>query len=161
MKVAMPTFGNRVSPRFDCSNSLLVVTTRGQQIVDRRELNVTAFTPRDRIAQLLSMGVEVVVCGGIDRCSAESLRDAGVTLYSEVTDTSEAALAALLSGKLAQQHVIERPATRRRDAMPDDRTSIDADVNAYAPADDTAMWSPVDHSNRQHVGSGEKRDTTM
>jgi predicted Fe-Mo cluster-binding NifX family protein len=101
MKVAIPTFGSRVSPRFDCSNLFLVVSTDGRQIVERREFSATDLTPRERISQLLRMGVEVVVCGGIDRWSAASLRDAGITLYSRVTGESDDALDALLSGKLA------------------------------------------------------------
>ena len=46
MKVAIPTFGDRVSPRFDCANTFLVVTLERDEIVhgrgtERRRLGTT------------------------------------------------------------------------------------------------------------------------
>ena len=38
MKIAIPTFATRVSPRFDCAESVLVVTIDNGQALDRREL---------------------------------------------------------------------------------------------------------------------------
>jgi predicted Fe-Mo cluster-binding NifX family protein len=105
MKIAMPIFGNRVSPRFDCAKSFLVVTANGQNIVTQFELVATHWTPHERISQLLTIGIDVVICGGIDRWSATALRDAGICVYGRVTGSAEESLAAFLRGKLALQDI--------------------------------------------------------
>jgi predicted Fe-Mo cluster-binding NifX family protein len=105
MNIAMPIFGNRVSPRFDCAQSFLVVTAKGQKIVARRELFATHWTPHERISQLVTMGIDVVVCGGIDSWSSAALRDAGINVYGRVTGPADESLDAFLQGKLAMQEI--------------------------------------------------------
>ena len=100
MKVAVPTFGDRVSPRFDCAVSFLVATVDKGQISDRRVLDASEWAPHERINRLVALGVDVVVCGGIDCWSAESLRSVGVSLYAWVAGTIEESLDALIRGKL-------------------------------------------------------------
>jgi predicted Fe-Mo cluster-binding NifX family protein len=110
----MPTFGNRVSPRFDCANTIVVTTVRGKEIAARRELDAKGWTPHERVARLIALQADVVVCGGIDHWSAAGLRDAGITLYSGVTGTSEENLEALLKGQLTSRHAAE-PASAEQD----------------------------------------------
>jgi predicted Fe-Mo cluster-binding NifX family protein len=127
MKVAMPTFGNRVSPRFDCANSFLIVTVHAQEILERRELDATHWTPNERVARIIAMGVDAVVCGGIDRYSAESLRDAGITLYGSFAGASEETLQALMRGRLSAERPPAGP-TAREDAVPKQAVSSRGDV---------------------------------
>ena len=100
MKVAVPTFGDRVSPRFDCAASFLVAIVDKGEISDRRVLDASQWAPHDRINRLIALGVQVVVCGGIDRWSAESLRSVDITLYGWVSGTVEESLDALVRGEL-------------------------------------------------------------
>jgi predicted Fe-Mo cluster-binding NifX family protein len=48
----------------------------------------------------VDLGVDVVICGGIDRWSADSLQSAGVTLYGWISGSIEETFAALLRGEL-------------------------------------------------------------
>ena len=100
MKIAIATFATRVSPRFDCAESILVVTTDEGEPSKRQELSTSDWAPHERINRLLELGVDTVICGGIDRWSAASLQSAGVTIYGWVTGEAEDALAALLQGDL-------------------------------------------------------------
>ena len=100
MKVAIPTFGDRVSPRFDCAQSVLVVNIEEGQLLERQELVASGWAPHERINRLVETGIDTVVCGGIDCWSAESLQSAGVTIYACVTGDLEEALAALALGEL-------------------------------------------------------------
>jgi predicted Fe-Mo cluster-binding NifX family protein len=103
MKIAIATFGTRVSPRFDCAPSLLVVTVDATGTPVRQELSAVNWAPHQRIMGLLELGVDTVVCGGIDCWSAASLQSAGVTIYGWVAGEVEDALAALLRGELDSQ----------------------------------------------------------
>jgi predicted Fe-Mo cluster-binding NifX family protein len=100
-KIAIPTFAERVSPRFDCAQTILVVTIDQEGTQSQREqLEASDWAPHERINKLLELDVDTVVCGGIDRWSVESLRSAGVTIYGWVAGEVENALAALLRGDL-------------------------------------------------------------
>ena len=100
MKVAVPIFGDRVSPRFDVATSFLVATVDRGEISDRRVLDASEWAPHDRINRLVTLAVDAVVCGGIDRWSAESLRSVDIVLYGWVSGTIEESLAALIRGEL-------------------------------------------------------------
>ena len=100
MKIAIPTFATRVSPRFDCAQSVLMVILDEGEAPQRQELTVGDWTPHDRINRLLELGVETVICGGIDRWSVVSLQSAGVTVYGWVAGEVKDALAAFLRGEL-------------------------------------------------------------
>ncbi len=100
MKVAVPTFGDRVSPRFDCAASFLVLTVDCGEIVQREEVSAAQWPPHERVNYLVRRGVDVVICGGIDRWSAASLGSVGITLYGWVAGSIEESLEALRRGEL-------------------------------------------------------------
>jgi predicted Fe-Mo cluster-binding NifX family protein len=101
MKAAIPTFGERVSPRFDCAARFLLVVIDQGRIAERVEIDALNWAPHERINRLVSLGVEVLVCGGIDRGSSESLRSVGITLHARVAGSIEDVLAALVRGDQA------------------------------------------------------------
>ena len=100
MKVAIPIFGTRVSPRFDCARDFLVVSPQDGAISDREEVSAVGWAPHERINRLLELGIESVVCGGIDCWSAQSLESAGVTIRAGVAGLTEDVLAMLVQGEL-------------------------------------------------------------
>jgi predicted Fe-Mo cluster-binding NifX family protein len=107
MKIAIPTFGTRVSPRFDCAQSVLIVTIDNGKAVKRQEYAASDWTPRERIKKLLELGVDTIVCGGVDQWSIGALRSAGATVYCWVAGEAETSLAALLRGDLDAQAAME------------------------------------------------------
>ncbi len=56
MKIAIPTFATRVSPRFDCVRSILVVTIDEGEASERQELTASDWDPHERINRLLELG---------------------------------------------------------------------------------------------------------
>ena len=107
MKIAIPTFATRVSPRFDCAQSVLMVTIDDGGATQRQELSATDWAPHERINRLLELCVDTVICGGIDRWSAAALQSSGVTIYGWVTGEVDDALAALLRGDLDSEAATE------------------------------------------------------
>jgi predicted Fe-Mo cluster-binding NifX family protein len=100
MRIAIATFGIRVSPRFDCAQTVLIVTVADGREVEREELLVASWAPHERARKLAELGVEAVICGGIDCWSANSLLSQGMTVYGWVAGHVEDALAAVLRGDL-------------------------------------------------------------
>ncbi len=100
MKIAIPTFASRVSPRFDCARSVLLVSVDDDGTAERAELTASDWTPHERINKLVELGVDTVICGGIDCWSVASFQSAGVTVYGWITGEADDALASLLDGNL-------------------------------------------------------------
>ena len=106
MKIAIPKFGERVSPRFDCAQVFLLFEIHDGESPKRREIEATGWAPHERIHRLVELGVDAVVCGGIDCWSVESLHAAGVTVYGWVVGEVDDALARLLAGNLEPDAVM-------------------------------------------------------
>ena len=100
MRIAVPLFGTRVSPRFDCAMTFLVAGVDEGEIVERSQIAAEGRTPRDRVAWLLALGVDTMICGGIDMHSAQLLDLNGITAYSWVTGEAEDALRSVAEGSL-------------------------------------------------------------
>ena len=100
MKVAIPMFGERIAPRFDCAEGFLVVETENGEIVSRKELPVGHFTPFDRIRVLSQLGINTLICSGIDGFCARQLAFHGLKVYSSITGEAEDALRSFLDGTL-------------------------------------------------------------
>jgi len=95
VRVAVATFGERVSPRFDCAQTFLVVTVDESHLSQRQHVFAVDWGPHERINRLVALGIEAVVCGGIDLRSAELLQSAGVKLYARRTGRIEDVLTSL------------------------------------------------------------------
>jgi predicted Fe-Mo cluster-binding NifX family protein len=100
MRIAIPTFATRVSPRFDCARTVLLVTVEDGRPTERHELVAADWAPHERINKLVELGVDVVICGGIDCWSAESLHAANIVIHCCVRGEAEDALEQLLRGEL-------------------------------------------------------------
>ena len=106
-RIAVPTFATRVSPRFDCAHSILVLSVDEGKPSARQEITVPNWTPHVRINKLLDLGVDTVVCGSIDCWSVARLQSAGVTVYGWVTGEVEDALTALFQGDLIPERAAD------------------------------------------------------
>ena len=68
LTLAISTFGDRVSARLDCAESILLVTIEDGTVVQRVSINIPASRKRQTLEQL---GVQVLICGGLtSRCIA-------------------------------------------------------------------------------------------
>ena len=98
MKIAIPLFDTRISPRFDHAQGFLLVEEENGEIIERKELPAVGLTPLTRVKKLSELGIDTLICGGIDRASAQQLSFNGVRIYSWVTGEGEDALRCFLSG---------------------------------------------------------------
>jgi predicted Fe-Mo cluster-binding NifX family protein len=101
MKIAVPLFQNRISPRFDCAETFLLAIAEKGEIVDRVKIPAAEWIPGKRVDKLKHLGVDTLICGGIDEISARGLIFDGISSFSWVTGDVEDALKTLLRGELA------------------------------------------------------------
>ena len=152
MKIAIPTFGNRVSPRFDCAQSILVITVDDGRIAERQELSVGDWTQRERVKRLLELGVDTVICGGLDRWSFGALRSAGAIVYCWVAGEVEPSLAALLRGELDAAPAMETRAGCRCQRVPGDNGTCE---KSRGNGNGNGRGRQGRHGNRQRTPPGQ------
>ena len=100
MKVAIPMFGSRVSPRFDCGTGLLVAEIRDGAVAQTAHLPDGTANALQRTARLRELGVEAVICGAITGFVLRHLVANGIRVYPWVFCEAGEALEALARGEL-------------------------------------------------------------
>ena len=100
MKVAIPTFGPRVSPRFDCASLLLLITLQEGKVTEREELSLAPWDSWQRLGNLKELQIQTLICGGIDQQSVQMLERMGIQVIPWVAGEVEEALEIFLKGRL-------------------------------------------------------------
>ncbi len=80
MKIAVPLFGERISPRFDCAGEIIIVSTERGRIVHRAKLLTGGMTSFEKIKKLKELNIDVMICGGIDKDSEQRLLQHGIDI---------------------------------------------------------------------------------
>ena len=74
LTIAIPIFGKKISPRFDCASTILLVTVVDGVITQRRECAVEELSPLTKVRRIVDLGAKMVVCGGIDQITFNCFR---------------------------------------------------------------------------------------
>ena len=100
VKVGIPMFNSRVSPRFEFAPKVLVATVDDGRVVDRGEYSLNNFTPMRRNALLKEQGVDVLICGGISEFFVRLLMSNGIEVIPMVSGEAEEVLHLFINGNL-------------------------------------------------------------
>lgn len=100
MKTLIATFGHCVSPRFDCATEAISAEITDRAVTHREHIRLDGTDPARRVSWVIQQGYQAVVCGAIDRLSAEMLMAAGIALTPWVTGPADRALGELAGGRL-------------------------------------------------------------
>jgi predicted Fe-Mo cluster-binding NifX family protein len=112
MKIAIPLFGNKVSPRFDLSPELWIITENNGEVVHQEKFSMEGLNIPQRIEKLTSNGVNKLICGGIHDFSLHQLRNIGIDVFYNVIGEAGAALTIFLKGQLQPGSRCEKRRTR-------------------------------------------------
>jgi predicted Fe-Mo cluster-binding NifX family protein len=80
MKIAIPLFNERVSPYFGASSKILLVETQGDAIAHEATWDVGGEGAMEIARRLVDLGVEKLICGGIQTRYKNWLVGRGVTV---------------------------------------------------------------------------------
>ena len=80
MKIAIPLFKERVAPFFGASTQILLVDIQGGMVQQEYKWEVGGHGPLEIARCLLDLGIEKMVCGGINRFQKEWLIQKGITV---------------------------------------------------------------------------------
>jgi predicted Fe-Mo cluster-binding NifX family protein len=113
MKVAIPVFGHRVSPRFDFAPGLILFTLENGKIVGREELSLILWRPWQRVEKLKELQVQTLICGGIDGDSENMLLQQRIQVIPWIAGEAQEALDAFLKGNLQPGSTVHPRCGRR------------------------------------------------
>lgn len=100
MKIAIPLFDTRVSPRFDCAQKFLVLWIENGQVLRRQVLLLKERVLIERIKKLAELKINALICSGIDGFSERQLFLHGIKVFSWITGEIEDVLRCFLEGNL-------------------------------------------------------------
>jgi len=69
MKVAIPLFKDRVSPHFSTAPEMLLVQTEDGRVCATWKIDLARLSSAERRVKFLGLGIEALICGGIDRAT--------------------------------------------------------------------------------------------
>ena len=102
MKIAIPIYNDSVSNAFDFATRLLLVDIENGKEANRSEVALKSQSLPQRLGQLKSLEVDVLVCGAISRVLANMITASGIQLLPYVTGRVNDVLQAYLNGQLVQ-----------------------------------------------------------
>ena len=65
MRIAIPLFGTRVSPRMEYAQEILLVDQENPGEISKERIPIGHWHPLERSDRLVGLGVDVLICGGI------------------------------------------------------------------------------------------------
>jgi predicted Fe-Mo cluster-binding NifX family protein len=100
MKVAMPLFRDRISPRFDLCPEIWVVELSNGRVISEERWLVESFDLQQKLTHLASRGVEKILCGGIDSFCMDYLGNIGIDVIHNVAGEAGEVLKYFIRGRL-------------------------------------------------------------
>jgi len=100
MKIAIPLFGNWISPRFGFSPEMWILTVEDGEVISQEKISMVGLTPPHWFSRLSSLEVETVICGGIDGFCRRQLENLEISIIHEIAGDANEALDLFLNGKL-------------------------------------------------------------
>jgi predicted Fe-Mo cluster-binding NifX family protein len=114
MKIAIPLFGDRVSPRFDVSPEVWFIEVEGGEILQEERFPTENLTIPQRLERIASSGVHKVICGGIDGFCRDQLGNRGVDVVQDITGDAGVAFDLFMKGTLRPGFCCEKKGRRHR-----------------------------------------------
>jgi predicted Fe-Mo cluster-binding NifX family protein len=100
MKIAIPIYENRISPRFDFSPEMWIIDVEGGEVVRQEKLPTAHLNLSQRLEQITSNGVDKVICGGIDSYCQSQLGGRGIDVVQDVIGEAEIVFDLFMKGRL-------------------------------------------------------------
>ncbi len=105
MKIAVPVFNSRISPRFDCAQEMLLVDIADGKIVAQWRISIDGLSSIEKNRMMLNLGVDTLICGGIDHHSMQWLKYHDLLVYAWLSGDVQDILTCFLTGGLIMSPV--------------------------------------------------------
>jgi predicted Fe-Mo cluster-binding NifX family protein len=103
MKVAIPTWRDRVSPVFDVAQQLLLVELIDAAVVSRQQVTLLETDPARRTRRLQDLQVQTVICCAVSQPLREAVVSCGIEVIDQICGNVDEIVAAYQNGTLDEE----------------------------------------------------------
>lgn len=96
MKIAIPSFDQRVASDFSTAPELRVVVSHKGSVCCSWKMKVLNLSAMDKARKIVALGIDRLICGGIDEPTRTWLERRGIQVITDVTGETERVLKGLL-----------------------------------------------------------------
>jgi len=100
MRIAIPIWGDKISPVLDTASKLLIIDKNDQKEVSRFEAFLLKQDVSQRCSFIRKLDLDVLICGAVSRQFSGILKASGIKIISEISGPAERVLEAYLQGTL-------------------------------------------------------------
>jgi uncharacterized metal-binding protein/predicted Fe-Mo cluster-binding NifX family protein len=129
VKVAIPLFGTRVSPRCLYSAKTLLVQLDESREISRKIIDTEGLSEEERLSQLVDLEIDVFVCGAIDQEFVSRAESYGISVIRNVAAEIEEVLSAIRDKTLENGYGLENK-SGKYDRTTDERATTDVSESA-------------------------------
>ena len=98
MRIAIPIWGERISPVFDTASNLLIVEIEDQREISRFVICLDERQLPRRCYRIKALEVDILICGAISRPFSSMLTASGIKVISWISGRIEEVLQVYLTG---------------------------------------------------------------
>jgi predicted Fe-Mo cluster-binding NifX family protein len=113
MKVALTIWDGRISPVFDVCREARILCIDDRTVASEEQVQFDGERPASNVERLVSLGVQVLVCGAISEPLQSDLLARGIDVIPFVAGEADDVVKAYLSGNLPN-HALLMPGCGRR-----------------------------------------------
>jgi predicted Fe-Mo cluster-binding NifX family protein len=113
-KVAIPKWGERISPVLDTATKLIVLEFNDGQEIKREIINIPEEHFIERARYLAGLRIDTILCGALSRPLRQLLVQRGITVLPWITGTIKDVVKAYLQNNLANECFFLPGRNRRR-----------------------------------------------
>ena len=99
--LAIPNFGERISPRIDYAETMQLISVEGKTILKRETTKIMAHSNLERINLIIRLNPDVVICDGISTLLHDKLIENNVKVIAWIHGNVDEVLDKYLKGKIA------------------------------------------------------------
>ncbi len=96
MRVAVPLSEDGIARVFDTATRMLIVDLNGGSRCEHAEVPTFVRPPRDRARELVSLGVDLLLCAGISKVLAACVREHGPCIAPPISANVDDVIADIL-----------------------------------------------------------------
>lgn len=100
MRIAIPTWDDKISPVLDTASKLLVVEVKDKKEASRFEIYLDEQELSRRCVRIRGMEVDILICGAVSRPFSRMLMASGIDIIQDISGNPEDVLNAYLHGNL-------------------------------------------------------------
>ena len=101
--IAIPTFGNRISPRLGYAESVQLIYIDKKKVLKRETIKIITHNRLERINRIINLKPDILICNGLTEICQNELVKSTIKVISCIHGDVDEVLKKYLSDKLTSQ----------------------------------------------------------